>query len=85
MACRLGLSIIHPPIAGSCDPRGALGPSYIVKLLGFLFFVPALLLSIFTLLFLPSSTGISYFVLAVEVHEFHISYSHTEWNLHSAL
>ena len=52
-------------------------------------FVPALLLSILTPLFLPSSS-VSYFVLAVTIreclgkllhHEFPMSNSHTEWYL----
>ena len=62
---------------------------------GLLFFVSAVLLSTFILLFLlSSSVSLSYFNLAVPeshsqvfgktlVHEFPISYSHTEseWNL----
>ena len=57
---------------------------------GLLLFVPALLLSAVTPLFLPSSFfSLSYFVLAVPMreclgkllHEFPMSYSHTEWYL----
>ena len=55
------------------------------------FFVPTLLLSILKPLFLPtSSVSLSYFILAIPMHEClrkhsfmssPISYSHTEWNL----
>ena len=57
---------------------------------GLLFFEPTILLSIRTPLFLPtSSVSLSYFILAVPmlvfgktlVHEFPMSYSHTEWYL----
>ena len=60
---------------------------------GLLFFVPALLLSILTPFFLPSSSvSLSYFIFAVPMpeclgkhscmsSEFPISYSHTEWYL----
>ena len=59
---------------------------------GLLFFVPALLLSILTPLFLPSSSvSLYYFIHAVPIREclgkhscmsFPCPYSHTEWYLH---
>ena len=62
----------------------------------FVCFMPTELLSIFVLLFLSSSyASLSYFNLTVPMrelvfgrtlmHELHIFYSHTEWNLFSSL
>ena len=62
----------------------------VLWLSGLLFFMPALLLSILTPLFLPSSTlSLSYFVLAVPCESVwenscmssHVLYSNTEWDL----
>ena len=62
----------------------------------FIYFVPTLLLSIFTLFSLPSSVSLTTFILVFPsasvyeklVHVFHFFYSHadhTEWNLFSSL
>ena len=62
-----------------------------VRLTGLIFFVPDILLSIFTLRFLPFSVlSLSYLILVFSMRkcsrkrvlrDFHVSYSHSEWYL----
>ena len=81
--------------SGSSDPGGTVGPSYSLAV-GTYFFILAVFLSRFTLLFAPSSSvSMSYFILAVSICKCYGKYSytsyifpicrHTEWNLLSSL
>ena len=88
--CRLGLLGSRPLLLGvaTCRPELLLGRQDIF------FSCPPALLSIFTLLifflcFYDLQISFVLFpyesVLKTFVHEFHITYSHTEWNFFSSL
>ena len=91
--CWLVRKVMYPLLLEVATSGGSLPPELQLGCLD-LFFLLAVILSIFTLLFLPS-VSISYFILAIPMHaqvfgitrvdELHISYSHTEWNLLSTL
>ena len=65
--CRLIRKFIR--CFGAQRPRGKIGLSYSLGLWDFHFFVPALLLSMLTHLFLSSSLSLSYFILAVPMRQ----------------
>ena len=64
--CRLGSLGNSSTTTGSSYPEGTIGLSYIVRPSGLLFFLLTLLLSIFIIFFLPtSSVSLSYFIHSV--------------------
>ena len=65
--CRLVRKFIH--CFGAQQPRGKIGLSYSSGLWDFIFFVPALLLSMLMHLFLSSSLSLSYFIFAVPMRK----------------
>ena len=65
--CRLGNS---STVSGYRDPEGTVGPSYSLIVETSFFLACELLFSILTPLFLPSSSvSLSYFIIAIPLHE----------------